>query len=210
MVNVAIIEEEDLVDQYWGDIISCEAPIFADKWSWNKGTCVPAPNPWAAPECSFIVEYENGEKARLVARGWEILCGEGFRGVVLKDGRWQSPTWLTSTGEPYSGQDFRFYNKRLMAAAVRALSIGVAIPAGKVVLPGEDEAKNIINEAGIMPYPVLPYPDPMKLIEEWHAEVFKQWMEKWLATGVCIYVCDGCGLETKSLHEGSLKCHRED
>ena len=35
MVNVAIIEEEDWVDQYWGDIISCKAPVFNDEWPWN-------------------------------------------------------------------------------------------------------------------------------------------------------------------------------
>lgn len=204
MVNVAIIEEEDWVDQYWGDIISCKAPVFKDEWPWNKGSCVPTPNPWAAPECRFIVEYKNGEKARLVARGWEILCGEGFRGAVWKDGKWQKPTWQTPTGLPYSGLDFRFYNKRLMAATVKALSEGVAIPPGNVVLPNEEESKKILDEADVPLYPVVTYPDPRMLRQERHAEVFARWREKWLATGVCTYL-DGGSFVTKSLHEESLK-----
>lgn len=209
MVNVVIIEEEDWVDQYWGDIISCKAPVFKDEWPWNKGSCVPTPNPWVAPECTFNVEYENGERAWLVARGWEILCGEGFRGVVRKDGEWQKPTWQTPTGEPYSGLDFRFYNKRLMAATVKALSEGVAIPPGNVVLPDEEESKKILDEADVPLYPVVTYPDPIMLHEERQAEVFARWREKWLATGVCTYL-DGGSLVTKSLHEESLKRHIED
>ena len=209
MVNVTIIEEEDWVDQYWGDIISCKAPVFNDEWPWNKGSCVPTPNPWVAPECTFNVEYENGERAWLVARGWEILCGEGFRGVVWKDGAWQEPTWQTPTGEPYSGLDFRFYNKRLMAATVKALSEGAAIPPGNVVLPDEEESKKILDEADVPLYPVVTYPDPIMLHEERQAEVFARWREKWLATGVCTCL-DGGSLVTKSLHEESFKRHIEN
>ena len=172
------IAEEDWVDEEWGNIVSCEAVPLKDSWPWNKGTCVPNPNPWIT-ECRFKVTYENGKKAYLVSRGWEILMGCGLRGRVFDGKDFKDPD-----GEPY--EEFRFFNGRLMATAANALAKCVAIPPGEVAMLAEEKANKVLNEYDILSYPVL-------YSEEREIELFKKWKKRWLDEGICVDNSDGNG-----------------
>ena len=158
------IEEEDWVDEEWGEIVSCEAIPLNDSWPWNKGTCVPNPNPWST-ECRFKVTYENGKKAYFASRGWEILMGCGFSGGVFNGNGYKAPE-----GRPCD--EFRFFNVSLMATVVNALAKCVAIPLGEVALLDNERANKILKEYDILPHPVL-------YSEERSSELFEKWKKRW-------------------------------
>lgn len=162
------IEEEDWIDREWGEIVRCEAVVLDDRWPWDKGTCVPNRNPWEA-SCDFEVEYANGEKERLTARGWEVLMGLGFR-IIGKE-----------------SLERRFFNIGLMATVARALADGVVIPPGRVDVLDEERGRKVLEEYGIVSYPVLYSVERDKAI-------FREWKGRWLKSGVCVDDDGGYGL----------------
>lgn len=161
------------VDEEWGDIVSCEAIPLDDTWPWNKGTCVPNPNPWIT-ECRFKVVYENEAEATLVTRAWAVMTGIGFDGEILKKGKFEAyPDY-----EYDDYEEITFFNPRLVATAAKALSKGEVIPPGKVQLLDNVEAVRVLKEFGIPT-------QPCKRNDEYLAEKREEWKRRWIESGIC-------------------------
>ena len=170
-MNKKPIDNRRWIDKDWGGIASCEALPFSSEWPYGKGTCVPDRNPWEAM-CDFIVTYENGKKARLFARGREILSGEGFRGIV-EGGK--------------DDETIRFFPLGLVGVTAQALADGSIIPSGKVDLLGDEAATSILEANGIPTYPI-------DEDEELEGKTYRKWVKDWIDKGICVDDTGGHGM----------------
>lgn len=164
------VEFYDWVDREWGDLVSCKAFPRKDGWPYDKGAFVPRPNPWGCFGC-FDVEYENGARVSLRARGWDIINGYGFHGSILNDDKFKP-----AVEEP-EGMDFVFFPKRLVATALSALVECRFIPTGAVMLVSGEEADDALRRYGLMDVPAH------RPSSSWayHQEA---WFEKWISSGL--------------------------
>ncbi len=162
-------EPSDIADGGWGGVVQCTAVPTSDDWPRSLGTCVPDTDPIAA-SCDFDVVYGDGRKARLSARGRELLCGMGFR-CATADADGHFATLLDANGD-----EARAGDKRMVATAVKALAACDYIPAGEVSLVGEEEAEKTLAACGVPSRPAT-------CDEEYEAEVVAKWRGKWLGEG---------------------------
>lgn len=143
-------EPNEIADTGFGEIVSCKPVVREGDWPNSLGTGVLSPNPLFAEWC-FDVQYANGAKATLSARGFALLSSIGFTGA---DGR------------PYG-------NKRLVATVVKAIAACTYVPAGELTLVSEEEADQILKDCGVRDR-------PCDADEEWIRDVEDRWTQRWL------------------------------
>lgn len=154
------------IDAAYGGVKRCMALWESDTWPRDIGTCIPNPNPLNAL-CAFDVEYNNGMKERLVARGRDILASHLF--LRCED----------FFDEGFHAENRYIGDERLLATVVEALRTTLPIPSGEVKLLDKEKAREVLSTNGIAV-------TDLELDEKKSREIHERWMERWLADGTVI------------------------